>query len=84
MLPRGLLKQHSSTLSLIARLVDVFCVVCGAYIAYILRAPETSTSTHYSIAFVLSGLLTFIVFSTLGIYESLRGKSWFSQGKQEY
>jgi len=82
MLPRGLLKEHSSTLSLIARLVDVLCVLLGAYLAYVLRAPESSSSTHYTIAFVLSGLLTFIVFSMLGVYESLRGKSWLSQVKK--
>ncbi len=78
MVPRGLLQEHASVLSLIARLVDVACVLSGAYIAYLWRLPGISFSTEYIIALILSGLLTFLVFPLSGVYDSLRGKSWFS------
>lgn len=81
MFPRGMLQEYASTLSLIARLIDISCVVIGAVLAYIWRFGNSNFPQHYEIAVLISALFTLIVFSTSGIYSSWRGKRWLHQAR---
>lgn len=76
MLPRGLLQQYSSPISLLARILDVVCVVGAALAAHYWRFGNIDLSASYQIAILLSVLLTLILFSAANIYESWRGHSW--------
>ncbi len=75
MLPSGLLRQYSSTLSTIMRLIDVLAVALGGVVAFGLRFGEWSLYPNYQIAVLLAALLTAAVFSRFGMYHSWRGKS---------
>ena len=79
MLPRGLLQEYASTLTLISRLVDLLCVVAGALLAHWWRFGNIELTTFYNIAIILSAFLTFSIFSISGIYTSWRGRSWWHQ-----
>jgi len=80
-LPRGLLRRHANVLSYIARLLDLFCVFAGAFLAFVWRFKNPEFPTHYVTAILLGLLLTILYFSLSGIYESWRGRSWFHQVK---
>ncbi|HHS83779.1 MAG TPA: undecaprenyl-phosphate glucose phosphotransferase [Gammaproteobacteria bacterium] len=75
MLPSGLSRQYSSTLSSIMRLVDILAVAAGGWLAFGLRFGEGSLYPNYQIAVLLATLLTLAVFSRFGMYHSWRGKS---------
>lgn len=81
MFPRGLLQEYASTLTLIAKFIDIFCVISGAYLAYYWRFDTFLLPHNYQIALVITALLTLIVFSTSGIYTSWRGKRWLHQAR---
>jgi putative colanic acid biosynthesis UDP-glucose lipid carrier transferase len=81
MFPRGLLQEYASTLSLIARFIDIFCVLAAGALAYYWRFGNFNFPSHYEVAFLISALLTLIVFSTSGIYTSWRGKRWLHQAR---
>ena len=81
MFPRGLLQEYAHALSIVARIIDIFCVSLGAYVAYILKFESYSFSSHYQIAVLIGILLTLIVFSSSGIYTSWRGKRWLHQAR---
>ncbi len=75
MLPSGLLRQHSSALSGIMRLLDILAVAMGGTLAFGLRFGEWPPHPNYHIAVLLGSLLTIVVFSRFGMYHSWRGKS---------
>ncbi len=75
MLPSGLLRQYSSTLSSIMRLNDILAVALGGMVAFGLRFGEWTLYPNYQIAVLLASLLTIAVFSRFGMYHSWRGKS---------
>ncbi len=75
MLPGGLLRQHSSTLSSTMRLADMLGVMLGGIVAFAIRFGEWSMHPNYQIAVLLAALLTAAVFSRFGMYHSWRGKS---------
>ena len=75
MFPRGLLKQYSVTLSLIARLLDVIAVILAAFIAHVLRFGNGTLSADYRVAIVLVVFLVLFIFPLFGLYHSWRGKS---------
>lgn len=81
MMPRGILREYTSVLSGIARLLDAFCVVLGAAIAYEWRFGHWPMPVQYRVAIILGVLLTLLLFSASGIYQSWRGKSWLHQAK---
>jgi len=81
MFPRGLLQQYSSPISLVARVLDVVCVVVAALVAHYWRFGNISLSVSYQIAIVLSVLLTMILFSASNIYSSWRGQAWIQHAR---
>ena len=81
MFPRGLLREYASLLSYVARFVDVFCVIAGAWVAYVWRFGNIVLPSQYQTPILLGVLTTLFVFSASGIYQSWRGKSWFHQAK---
>ena len=81
MFPRGLLQQYSSPVALVARILDVFCVVGAALAAHFWRFGNLDLSASYQIAILLSVLITLILFSSANIYESWRGHTWFHHAR---
>ncbi|HEB63584.1 MAG TPA: undecaprenyl-phosphate glucose phosphotransferase [Gammaproteobacteria bacterium] len=81
MLPRGLLKEYASVLSLVARVFDVICILLGALLAYIWRFDNWPMPANYQTAILLGILFSLIFFSISGIYHSWRGKSWLHQAQ---
>jgi len=81
MFPRGLLQEYASALSLIARIIDIFCVLAGGALAFYWRFGHFNFPSDYQVALLISALLTLIVFSTSGIYTSWRGKRWLHQAR---
>lgn len=72
MLPKGLLKEYSKTLSLVFRLLDVFAIFSAALSAYYLKFNDFSLSPAYVNA-VLAGMLSgAALFSLLHLYNSVR------------
>ena len=77
MFPRGLLKEYATPLSIIARILDIVCVLLGGLAAYYWRFGDFDVPTSYQILLILGILLTFIIFPLAGIYRSWRGRgSW--------
>ena len=81
MFERGMLQEYASALGIVARLIDFFCVVIGAVLAFRWRFGNVDFPQFYDIAVILGSLLTLIVFSTSGIYTSWRGKRWIHQAR---
>ena len=81
MFPRGLLQEYAGTLSLIARGIDILCIIGAGVAAYFWRFNHTVLSSEYHIAVLIAALVTLIVFSTSGIYTSWRGKPWLHQAR---
>jgi undecaprenyl-phosphate glucose phosphotransferase len=81
MLPRGLLKEYSPALSVVARGIDAACIFLGAILAFFWRFDSWSLPAHYQIAILLAVLLSIIFFSGAGIYRSWRGQDWWYQAR---
>ncbi|HHJ18753.1 MAG TPA: undecaprenyl-phosphate glucose phosphotransferase [Gammaproteobacteria bacterium] len=81
MLPRGILREYASVLSFVARFLDAFCIALGATVAYAWRFDHWPMPVQYRMAIILGVLLALILFSSSGIYQSWRGKSWLHQAK---
>ena len=75
MLQRGLLKEYSVVLSWVARIADAFLLLIAGVLAHYCQFGNLHLTFFYQVAFLLSFLLVFPVFSTLHIYNSLRGRS---------
>jgi Undecaprenyl-phosphate glucose phosphotransferase len=75
----GLLQENASLISLLIRLLDVLCVIAGALIAYYWRHYNWNLPNEYRIAVLVSCLLTIINFSIFALYNSWRGRDFFTQ-----
>ena len=82
MFKQGILKQHSSTITLFARVVDVILIVAIGLVAYAAYVQEWPMASHYPGMFVRAGLLVLLVFPLFGIYQSWRGGSLFHELRQ--
>jgi putative colanic acid biosynthesis UDP-glucose lipid carrier transferase len=80
-IPRGLLQEYNSTLSLIARVIDVLSILGGALLAHYWRFNHIDLPPSYQVAILISILLALILFSASGIYSSWRGKTWLDQAR---
>ncbi len=76
MLPKGLLKEYSRTLSMFIRILDMGTILLAAWVAYLLRFSHQDITPSYWGAIWIGVLLTPIVFSFFHIYDSLRGKGF--------
>lgn len=81
MFPRGLLREYSKPLSIVARVMDTICVLSGGVFAYIWRFDDLVMPTRYQIVILLASLLTIIIFHLSGIYRSWRGQEWLYQAR---
>lgn len=81
MLPRGLLKEYSSVLSLVARALDAVCIVAAFFLAYFWRFGHLDMPAKYQIAAIFALLFSVIFFSVSGIYRSWRGQDWLQQAR---
>jgi len=81
MLPRGLLREYSGSLSIVARGMDLVCVFLGGILAYLWRFEQWLMPQHYQIALLIALLLTVIFFTSSGIYKSWRGQNWWHQAR---
>lgn len=71
---RGLLRQHASVVPLVARGLDAIAVVLAGWLAAAIRLDTWVPPEHYLITLLLGALLTLVMFSACGVYESWRGQ----------
>jgi len=74
MLPRGLLKEYSHTISLLIRGVDMLTLFAAGWLAYLVKFNTETVSSIYLVAILTGVLVTPLVFSFFDIYDSVRGK----------
>lgn len=77
MLPKGLLKEYSRTLSLLVRGMDMLTVFAAGWLAYFLRFSSIALPSNHFLALCVAALATPIVFSFATIYQSVRGEHFF-------
>jgi putative colanic acid biosynthesis UDP-glucose lipid carrier transferase len=77
MLPKGLLKEYSRTMSFILRGLDVFAIVVSGLIAYFYKFGDLDLPLIYINALLVGAILTLVVFPFSRIYESMRGQSFW-------
>jgi Undecaprenyl-phosphate glucose phosphotransferase len=82
MFKRGFLKQHSSTISLFARIMDAALIVLIGLITYAGYVDVWPMASHYPGMFVRAALLVLVVFPLFGIYQSWRGGSLIHELRQ--
>ncbi len=78
MLPKGLLKEYSRALSLLIRLLDMTVLFCAGCVAYYFKFQSWDISHEYFLALIVGVITAPIVFSSLNIYTSVRGKGLVS------
>lgn len=78
MLPKGLLKEYSRTLSLMIRLLDMAVVFCAGMLTFAYKFGSLEVSPEYFQALLVGVILTPIVFSFFNIYSSVRGQGLVS------
>jgi len=76
---RGMLRQHASLLSLLARGFDVIAVVLAGWVAAAVRLDTWALPERYQFALLLGALLTLVVFPACGVYQSWRGQRMRAQ-----
>jgi putative colanic acid biosynthesis UDP-glucose lipid carrier transferase len=82
MLPKGLLKEYSRTISYILRALDIFAVVTSGVVAYFYKFHDFSPSAIYVNALLIGAILTLVVFPFSHIYDSMRGQSFWETIKK--
>src|SRR3982750_4496976 len=75
MLPKGLLKEYSKTLSMLVRGLDIFAVLLAGLLAFGCKMGDFNLTLNYLLALGLAAVFTSIVFSCCHIYESVRAQS---------
>ncbi len=74
MLPKGLLKEHWLTLSIIVRLIDMSLIFLAGWIAFFIKFHLVTISPLYLMTIFTGILLTPLVFGFFNIYASVRGQ----------
>lgn len=77
MLPKFSIKEHSAALSMFVKFADLLLYLAAALLAYDVRFGSFKPDFFYQIALFLIIVLTTPVFTFCGVYQSLRGKSFF-------
>lgn len=76
MLPKGLLKEYSSVISMATRLMDMTTVLMAGWLAFVARFHEFIFPSSYWAALFLAMSMTPVVFSFFTIYSSVRGEGF--------
>lgn len=82
MLPKGLLKEHSRTISIVLRAIDVLGVVVSGLFAFYYKFQHLHLPLTYINALLVSAFLTLVVFSFSHIYDSMRGQDFWGTTKK--
>lgn len=77
MLPKGLLKEYSQTLTMVIRLLDVFAILAAGCSAYFYKFQQVVLPDYYVIALGVAAIVTLFVFSFFQIYNSIRTQSYW-------
>lgn len=75
----GLLRQHASAVSFVARGLDASAVVLAGWVAAATRLGTWVPPERYQVALLLGALLTLVVFPVFGVYQSWRGQRMRAQ-----
>lgn len=78
MLPKGLLREHAKTLTLLIRMMDMFIVFVTGYLAYWLKFNTWTVSFEYLNALLIAVVLAPVIFSYFSLYQPMRGLSLFN------
>lgn len=78
------LQKHSSSLSFLAKVFDLFLFLLAGLIAFYTQFQYWYLPPLYKIAFLIALILLIPIFTTCGVYQSLRGRSFFSYVKTLY
>ncbi len=73
MMTQGLLREHSSALAAVIRVLDILLILVSGIAVYIWYLDEWPMPPHYQIAIYLAAILALLVFPVFGIYQSWRG-----------
>lgn len=76
---RGLLRAHTSTVSLVARCTDLLVVFLTSLVAHQIYLDHLILSADYWVLIGLVLLLTLLVFPQFDLYKSWRGQSSFME-----
>lgn len=76
MLPKGLLKEYSRTLSLAIRVIDMMAVIGAGALAYFIKFNQLNIPFFYLQAILLGALAVPFVFKAFHIYSSVRSKGF--------
>jgi putative colanic acid biosynthesis UDP-glucose lipid carrier transferase len=74
MLPKGLLKEYSRTITLLSRCTDMIAVGLAGVIAFYVKFEGLGIPSLYIMAIAMGVFLTPLVFPFFDIYSSVRGK----------
>ncbi len=77
LLPKGLLKEYSRTLSYVLRGFDVAAILMAGLSAYFIKFGDLSLKHQYIIGLLVAAALTPLVFGFFHIYESMRAKGFW-------
>jgi putative colanic acid biosynthesis UDP-glucose lipid carrier transferase len=75
MLPKGLLKEYSKTLSMIVRGMDILAILMAGVLAYGCKIGNFFLPLNYTFALSIAAVMAMIIFSFSRIYESQRTQS---------
>lgn len=77
MYSRGYLREHSSVLAFVMRLLDSSCILLGAWLSFALTSATTDpvTTQIYAHAAIIVTLLAALIFPMAGAYQTWRGRS---------
>jgi Undecaprenyl-phosphate glucose phosphotransferase len=73
MYPHGFLKEHSSVLLWLMRLLDVLILLGSCFVAYLPVFGTRALPTHYQTAIIFAVLLLIVVFHAYSLYRAWRG-----------
>jgi putative colanic acid biosynthesis UDP-glucose lipid carrier transferase len=74
MMPKGLLKEYSRTITLLSRCTDMFVVGLAGIAAFYWKFAGFGVPSLYFVAIAIGVVLTPLVFPFFDIYSSVRGK----------
>ena len=78
----GILKQYSSSFTLLARLADAVVSVLVGVVAYSWYLTIWPMGSQYTTLMVLAALLVMLIFPLFGLYQSWRGRGVFHEVRQ--
>jgi putative colanic acid biosynthesis UDP-glucose lipid carrier transferase len=79
MYPRGFLREHSSLLLWVSRLLDIFMFLAACAAAYIIVFGAVPPRADYQVAVTLSVFIFLSIFQLGGLYRTWRGEEFTTE-----